>query len=125
LQSFLVLFFKKERLPFTQLECRPMYDRFQHHRPMISGVCAWMADRSGMPVWIIRVVALLLLLAHAPLMVLGYFVSAYLIRREARMANAVWSGAPGGGVTDRFAHLDRRMAEMEEAAWRDEYRRGR
>lgn len=98
-----------------------MFDRFQHHRPMISGVCAWMADRSGVPVWIIRVVALALLLAHAPLMLIGYFVAAYLIRRQARVADAGWSGT--AGVPDRFAHLDRRVAEMEEAAWREEWRR--
>ena len=97
-----------------------MFDRFQHHRPMISGVCAWMADRSAVPVWIIRVVALALTIAHAPLMVIGYFVAAFLIRREARIA-----GAPdvAAGVPDRFAHLDRRIAEMEEAAWRAERRR--
>ena len=100
-----------------------MFDKFQHHRPMVSGVCAWMADRSGMPVWIIRVVALLLLLAHAPLMVIGYFVAAYFIRRECGMASAGWSGARGAGVPDRFGHLERRMAEAEEAAWREEYRR--
>jgi phage shock protein PspC (stress-responsive transcriptional regulator) len=102
-----------------------MFDRFKHTRAMISGVCAWMADRSGVPVWLIRVVALLLLLAHAPLMVIGYFAGAYLIRREARMASAGWDAAPGGGVTDRFGHLERRMAEAEEAAWREEFRRGR
>jgi phage shock protein PspC (stress-responsive transcriptional regulator) len=94
-----------------------MFDRFQQHRPMISGVCAWMSDRSGVPVWIIRVVALALCVAHLPLMVIGYFVGAYLIRRQAR--------AIGPGVPDRFAHLDRRMAAMEEAAWRAEYQRTR
>jgi phage shock protein PspC (stress-responsive transcriptional regulator) len=92
-----------------------MIDRFQHHRAMISGVCAWMADRSGVPVWIIRVVALALTIAHAPLMVLGYFVAAYLIRRERRMVG-------GASVSDRFAHFDRRMAEADEAAWRAQYR---
>ncbi len=86
-----------------------MFDRFQHRRPMISGVCAWMSDRSGVPVWIIRVVALALCVAHAPLMVIGYFVGAYLIRRQARAA---------GGVPDRFAYAERRMATAEEAAWR-------
>ena len=98
-----------------------MWYRFQHHRPMISGVCAWMADQSAVPVWIIRVVALGLALAHAPLMIIGYFVGAYLIRREARLAN----GAPGQGmgVPDRVSSLDRRLAEMEAAAWREEYRR--
>jgi len=90
-----------------------MFDRFQHHRPMISGVCAWMADRSGFPVWIIRVVALALTVAHAPLMVIGYFVAAYLLRRQARMTSP----------EDRFAQFDRRVAKMEEAAWRAEMRR--
>jgi phage shock protein PspC (stress-responsive transcriptional regulator) len=96
-----------------------MWYRFQHHRPMISGVCAWMADQSAVPVWIIRVVALALTLAHAPLMIIGYFVAAYLIRREARMAGG-WPTA-GTAVPDRFADLDRRMAEAEAAAWREEY----
>ena len=56
-------------------------------------------------------------MTHAPLMVIGYFVAAYLIRRRAR--------AVVGGVPDRFAHLDRRMAAMEEAAWREDYMRNR
>ncbi len=98
-----------------------MFDRFRHHRPMISGVCAWMADQSAVPVWLIRVVALALALTHAPLMVIGYFVAAYLIRRE---AGAVGSGYRPG-LPDRFSDLDRRMAEAEEAAWREEYRRTR
>ena len=86
-----------------------MFDRFQHHRPMISGVCAWMSDRSDVPVWIIRVVALALCVAHLPLMVIGYFVGAWLIRRQARTI---------GGGPDRFAQLERRMAAAEEAASR-------
>jgi phage shock protein PspC (stress-responsive transcriptional regulator) len=88
---------------------------------MISGVCAWMADQSAVPVWIIRVVALVLTMAHAPLMIVGYFVGAYLIRREARMAGTM--PVTGGAVPDRFADMDRRMAEAEAAAWREEYRR--
>jgi phage shock protein PspC (stress-responsive transcriptional regulator) len=96
-----------------------MFDRFRHHRPMISGVCAWMSDQSAVSVWLIRVVALVLAIAHPPLMVIGYFVAAYLIRREA----AVSGYRPG--VPDRFSDLDRRMAEAEEAAWREEYRRTR
>ena len=94
-----------------------MFDRLQHPRAMISGVCAWMSERSDVPVWIIRVVALALLMTHAPLMVIGYFVGAYLIRRRAR--------AVDGGVPERFGDLDRRMAAAEEAAWRAEYVRGR
>ncbi len=93
-----------------------MFDRFQHHRAMISGVCAWMSDRSGVPVWIIRVVGLALCLAHTPLMVIGYFLGAYLIRRQARAI---------GGMPDHFAHLDSRMAAAEEAAWRADLQRTR
>jgi phage shock protein PspC (stress-responsive transcriptional regulator) len=100
-----------------------MFNRFRHHRPMISGVCAWMADQSAVPVWIIRVVALVLTIAHAPLMVIGYFVAAYLIRREARAAGEGWTPGVSDGVPDRFAHLDQRIADMEAAAWREEYRR--
>ncbi len=98
-----------------------MFDRFRHHRPMISGVCAWMADQSAVPVWLIRVVALVLAMAHPPLMVIGYFVAAYLIRREAALSGSGFRP----GVPDRFSDLDRRIAEMEEAAWRAEYRRTR
>jgi phage shock protein PspC (stress-responsive transcriptional regulator) len=100
-----------------------MFDRFQHHRPMISGVCAWMADRSGVPVWVIRVVSLALLVVHAPLMIIGYFVGAYPIRRETRVARNGWQAQQDStGMTDRFAHIDRRVAEIEEAAWREQYR---
>ena len=94
-----------------------MFDRFRDHRPMISGVCAWMSDRSDVPVWIIRVVGVALCVAHAPLMLIGYFVGAYLIRRQARTI--------GTGVPDRFFDLDRRMEAAEQAARREEYRRGR
>ena len=94
-----------------------MFDRLQHPRAMISGVCAWMSERSGVPVLMIRIVGLALLITHAPLMVIGYFFGAWMIRRRAR--------AVVGGVPDRFGHLDRRMAEAEEAAWRAEYMRGR
>jgi phage shock protein PspC (stress-responsive transcriptional regulator) len=100
-----------------------MWYRFQHNRPMISGVCAWMADQSAVPVWLIRVVALALTFAHAPLMIIGYFVGAYLIRREARATSGVPAVGAGAGVPDRFADLDRRIAEAEAAAWREEYRR--
>jgi phage shock protein PspC (stress-responsive transcriptional regulator) len=98
-----------------------MFDRFAHHRPMISGVCAWMADQSAVPVWLIRIVALALAIAHGPLMIIGYFVAAYLIRREARVVGSAYRP----NLPDRFSDLDRRMAEAEEAAWREEYRRTR
>ena len=87
-----------------------MFNRFGDHRAMICGVCAWMADRWGFPLWIIRVVALVLLIAHAPLMAIGYVVAALLIRQEARN-----SGLAG---PDRLDQLDRRMRAAEEAAYR-------
>jgi phage shock protein PspC (stress-responsive transcriptional regulator) len=95
-----------------------MLDRFRHHRPMISGVCAWMADQSGVPVWIIRLVAVLVALGHLPLAVLGYFGGAYALRRRQSAG-----GLPA--EADRFAYYDRRMAEAEDAAWREELRRRR
>ena len=96
-----------------------MFDRFKHERPMIGGLCAWMADRSGFPVWIIRAGALLLLFTHGPLALLGYLAGAYALRRERRAAG--WH-APAC-VPDKFADLDRRMAEVEMAAWREDFRR--
>ena len=80
-----------------------MLDRFQHPSPMIRGVCAWLAERSDVPVLIIRIVALALLITHLPLMVIGYFAGAWLIRRQARRAGAL--------------DLETRLARAEEAAW--------
>ncbi len=95
-----------------------MFDRLRHHRPMICGVCAWMADQSAVPVWIIRLAGLALTIAHMPMMIAGYFVAAYLIRREARAADH--APGPQTGVPDRFSSLDRQLADMEAAAWRAE-----
>jgi phage shock protein PspC (stress-responsive transcriptional regulator) len=88
-----------------------MLDRFQHHRAMISGVCAWMADQSGVPVWIIRGGALLLLLGHAVLATLVYLAGAYALRHAAPPA-----GLP---AEDRFVALDRRIARLEAAVLRE------
>jgi phage shock protein PspC (stress-responsive transcriptional regulator) len=51
----------------------PMFESFQMKPRMISGVCGWIATQAGLPVWIVRVVALIMFCSHPPLMLLLYF----------------------------------------------------
>jgi phage shock protein PspC (stress-responsive transcriptional regulator) len=51
----------------------PMFESFQLKPRMIAGVCGWMATQAGLPVWIVRLVALIMFCSHPPLMLLLYF----------------------------------------------------
>jgi phage shock protein PspC (stress-responsive transcriptional regulator) len=120
-----------------------MLGQFQTSRRMICGVCAWISMRTGAPVWAVRVLAILILLSHAPLAVLAYLGTALWLKSRATdggfrgMASSLqpprWPGpAPASGsaagptwehgaLMDRFSRLDRRLARMEEEAMGSEF----
>jgi len=120
-----------------------MMGQFQSCRRMICGVCAWIAMRTGLPVWAVRVVAILLLLSHAPLAVLAYLGTALWLKSQAtegglrgmtggwqtprwpgpapRSGSAAGPAWDHGALMDRFNRLDRRLARMEEEATGPEF----
>ncbi len=61
----------------------PAFDR--PHR-MIAGVCAAGAQLAGVPVWIVRVVAVIALILHFALAMIIYFAAAYIWRNNIRAA---------------------------------------
>ncbi len=114
---------------------------YQVQRPgrMVCGVCAELAERSGLPVWLVRVLALLLLVSHpAPIGAVYIGLALWLRRGKGACARPSWRGSefardssrdftPGArpepppawdrdGLTARFSRLDRRLADMERAA---------
>jgi phage shock protein PspC (stress-responsive transcriptional regulator) len=98
-----------------------LFYNVKHSTRMLCGVCAEISDRSTVPVWLVRTVAILLLLMHPPLMVALYLCAALWMRGERRgtwQARAM-PAAPAwdrDGLTERFSRLDRRLAGMERAA---------
>jgi phage shock protein PspC (stress-responsive transcriptional regulator) len=71
----------------------PAFDR--PHR-MISGVCAAAATLAEVPVWMVRVAAVVLLVFHACLTLPLYFIAAFIWRRNIRtiLAGTNWSTGP-------------------------------
>lgn len=133
-----------------------MFEQFHGGRRMICGVCAWAGMHTGVPVWVVRVLAVLLLMTHGPLALLVYFGSAVWLklsqggRQTVRFTTQGWRNGPwnqggwsqaggvppsgpapfsGGtaadwnhaGLVDRFARLDRRLAQMEAEAMDGEF----
>jgi phage shock protein PspC (stress-responsive transcriptional regulator) len=99
-----------------------VYYEIRHSPQMLCGVCADLADRSGVPVSVVRAVAILLLLMHAMVMVVVYLGLALWLRGKAR---GTWSvpareevppSWDDDGLSARFNRLDRRLARMERAA---------
>ncbi len=102
-----------------------IYEKFQRPRRVICGVCAALSANSGVPAWIIRVVAVCLLIAHTALATVAYLIAAAFMRRPAtgtwRDLRADTRGCAGvpprtwddGGLVNRFDRLTRRLAEME------------
>jgi len=130
-----------------------MFEQFHAGRRMICGVCAWAGMRSGLPIWAVRVLAVLLLLSHLPLAMLVYFGTAIWLKLQSSngaqyrfgpgLPGAGWQAprwpgpAPSSGnpaasswdhaaMMDRFSRLDRRLAQMEAEAMDGEFqlRRG-
>ncbi len=111
---------------------------FQRPRRVICGVCATLSERSGLPAWIIRVAAVVLLLAHGLITLIVYFGTAVWLRQPARAGGFgsprdygfVGPGRPAApppppvwdrdGVVDRFRRLDARLARMEQEAFQNE-----
>jgi phage shock protein PspC (stress-responsive transcriptional regulator) len=96
-----------------------MMNEFKYSPSMICGICGRISARTGLPVWLVRTVAVLLLLSHSVLFVAVYLGAALYIR-HGRQA-AVWQpeARPAwdrDGLGERFARLDRRLARMEGAA---------
>ena len=63
----------------------PAFDR--PHR-MIAGLCAAGAAMAGVPVWIVRTVAVIALILHFALAMIIYFAAAYIFRHAIRAALA-------------------------------------
>jgi phage shock protein PspC (stress-responsive transcriptional regulator) len=107
-------------------QAEAMFETFQQPRKVISGVCAEMAVRSGLPTWTIRAAAVLLLLTHWIIALVLYFAAAGWLRapqsgtwRDVRSGGATNPPPPSWdrrGVMDRFERLDRRLSRMEREA---------
>jgi phage shock protein PspC (stress-responsive transcriptional regulator) len=92
---------------------------------MIKGVCARIADSAGVPVWMPRTAFIIFGLLHWFFAVVAYIVIYKLIcpARNWAVRNSVPPAgftAPQNDVRNRFAALDRRLAEMEAATLQQE-----
>ena len=119
-------------------QAQTMFDSLQQPRKMIAGVCVELAGRSGLPVWAIRIAALILLLTHFVVALVVYFIGAGLLNRSAATQwrdrrqdpQNPWT-APDAentrpwdrdGLVDRFDRLNRRLSRMEREAMESESR---
>ena len=112
--------------PYTRAQphLNKMYETFQRPRRVICGVCATLADRSGVPAWIIRVVAVCLLVAHSLLTTVVYLFAAAWMRRPEAGTLRDFSDGPctppsawdRDGLVNRFNRLDGRLSRMEHEA---------
>ena len=121
-------------------QAQTVFNTFQRPRRVICGVCATLSERSGLPAWIIRVAAVVLLMAHGLVTLIVYFGTAVWLRQPAR-ANGFGSPRDYGfvgrtgpatppppappawdrdGVVERFRRLDARLAKMELEAFHSE-----
>lgn len=81
---------------------------------LIKGVCARIAERAGVPVWMPRAAFLLFGVLHWLLAVIAYVVMVKLFNRGARGGfTVVPAGPPASAVQNRFSALDARLAAME------------
>ena len=87
-------------------------------RAMIKGVCARIAERAGVPVWMPRLAFLIFGLAHWLVALIVYFVMSKLFCAQRFAAFA--APPPPNPVHERFAALDRRLADMEAATLAEE-----
>ena len=95
---------------------------FMADRSLIKGVCATVAERAGVPVWVPRAAFVMFGVLHWLLAIILYVVLAKVLCPAARRVIARFSPpAPEYvGVRDRFGALDARLAELEAATWREE-----
>ncbi len=95
---------------------------FGTERSLLKGVCASVAERAGVPVWVPRTAFLIFGLLHWVLAVILYVVLAKMLCPAARRMTVHFSPPPPeyGGVRDRFSALDARLAELEAATLQQE-----
>ncbi len=87
-------------------------------RPLLAGVCAQIAERAGVPVWLPRALMLALLLLHG-LVAIAIYVGLALVWREWRTTQVPPPPAREDPAR-RFRDLDARLAVLErEALWRE------
>ena len=91
-------------------------------RRVIRGVCAHVAERAGVPVWMPRAAFVIFGLLHWLLAIIAYVVLVRVLglRRRAVPFVAAPDGPPVGAVRDRFSALDARLAAMEAASLQQE-----
>jgi phage shock protein PspC (stress-responsive transcriptional regulator) len=90
----------------------------------ISGVCADVAERAGVPPWMPRAGFVIFGLLHWVLALILYFVLAHYMFRRPRAAARYRPSAPPppefSGVQERFRGLDQRLSNLEAATLRSE-----
>ncbi len=103
------------------------YRGVQSPHALIKGVCARIADRAGVPVWMPRTAFVIFGLLHWFFALVAYIVMSKLFcpARSCAAGNSVPPNtagftAPQNDVRNRFANLDRRLAEMEAATLQQE-----
>lgn len=119
-------------------QAQTVYSTMQRPRGLICGVCARLAERSGVPVIVLRVAAVILLLGHALSTFIVYMIAAAWMRRpqpgtQREFRAPGGSPVPGGwspsapppvwdqgGLVNRFDRLDERLARMEAEAFHSE-----
>ena len=72
-------------------QAQTVYSTMQRPRGLICGVCARLGERSGVPVIVIRVAAVILLLAHALATFIVYLMAAAWMRRPAKRHGAIFA----------------------------------
>jgi phage shock protein PspC (stress-responsive transcriptional regulator) len=116
-------------------QAQTMVNNLRQPRRLVCGVCASLADASGVPVVIIRAAAIVLLIAHTVLTAVAYLLAAAWMRRPPSAVRPDYGAAGGSGrgpdapmppiwdrngVVDRFRRLDERLARMEAETFQNE-----
>ena len=95
---------------------------FAAERSFLKGVCATVADRADVPVWVPRAAFVIFGVLHWVLAIILYVVLAKLMCPATRRVAARFTPPPPDqyGVRDRFSALDARLAELEAATLQQE-----
>ena len=88
---------------------------------IMKGVCARIAERAGVPVWMPRAAFLIFGVLHWLLAIIAYFVLTKVLCGGSKAAFvAMPDGPPPSAVRDRFSALDARLAAMEASTLQQE-----
>ncbi len=89
---------------------------------ILKGVCARIAERGGVPVWMPRVAFVIFGVLHWILAIVAYFVLTRMLCSGRGTAPFVQmpAGPPPSAVRDRFSALDARIAAMEASTLQQE-----